>query len=105
MRLFPATYYKVCYPCHYSCFTCYDYAATNCLTCYSFDNRIYNSTIWACNCTAGYYDISPQSMCSLCTQPCLTCSLTSVKCTSCNATLHRELDPVVNTCNCSAGYY
>ena len=49
---------SVCASCHATCLTCTGGLNTNCLSCNSASNRIFNSTTGKCDCNVGFYATS-----------------------------------------------
>jgi hypothetical protein len=83
--------------------TCSGGANTNCLTCSAaFFRTITTSN--TCPCNDGYFDLSPNSMCSTCLYTCKTCVTLNTRCTSCDLpTNFRQISGT--TCPCVPGFY
>lgn len=75
----------MCVACDRTCYTCSAGGSSNCITCNAADFRLVTN-VNTCPCIVGYYDVSPNSICSTCLYSCYTCSGSHTTCTSCNLT-------------------
>ncbi|CAK58841.1 unnamed protein product (macronuclear) [Paramecium tetraurelia] len=94
----------ICQKCHYSCSEC-NTISTKCNVCPSASNRVFNGTLFTCNCIDSYFDNGTQT-CQKCYYTCLTCnSFGSQFCQSCldKTTSFRVYNQ--GACFCLPGYY
>ncbi|CAD8194118.1 unnamed protein product [Paramecium pentaurelia] len=96
---------SICTKCNPKCLTCS--SLTNCLSCYTSQNRklsIRNST---CICMLGHFEVENQLSCDSCHFSCQQCLPSSKNdmCTRCPSSREPSINQTVFACNCKRGYY
>ncbi|CAD8200347.1 unnamed protein product [Paramecium octaurelia] len=96
---------SICTKCNPKCLTCS--SLTNCLSCYTSQNRklsIRNST---CICMSGHFEVENQLGCQSCHFSCQQClpSPNIDMCTRCPSSREPSISSTVFACNCKRGYY
>ncbi|CAD8117803.1 unnamed protein product [Paramecium sonneborni] len=96
---------SICTKCNPKCLTCS--SLTNCLSCYSSQNRKLSIRNSSCICKLGYFEVENQLSCDSCHFSCQQCLPSSQKdmCIRCPSSREPSINQTVFACNCKRGYY